>query len=317
MSIYGQAWRTGGTTAQTGDALDDYLEARAAKVEASGGFDNTSLSWNCLKQNLDEVLAPVVDLLQHPAFRDEKIALAKMQLNTSISRRNDDTSSIAGREGAKLVYGADSPYARIIEYATVAAVTREDLLAWHKRYVHPNNMIIGVVGDFDAKALEAKLRKAFGSWPRGPATVAPEIPIPESRPGVYFVPKDDVTSAPYASSTSGSRRGTRTTTRRRSSTSSSAAGSRRGLFIEVRTKKGLAYSVGGSIGSGYDHPGVTRLDAGTKSATTAATIDALRVEIDRLKTAPCTPEELASAKSALLNSFVFLIDSSEEILDWH
>jgi zinc protease len=317
VSIYGQAWRTGGTTSRTGDDLDDYLEARAAKLETSGGLDQTSLSWNCLKQNLDETLTPVIDLLQHPAFREDKIGLAKMQMMTAIARRNDDPFGIAGREGAKLVYGADSPFARTAEYATVSAVTREDLLAWHKRYVHPNNMIVGVVGDFDAKAMEAKLRKAFGSWPRGPAATASEIPIPDARPGVYFVAKDDVTASSIRLLDLG-------ITKRNpdyyavevfNQFFGEGFGSR--LFSEVRSRKGLAYSVSGSIGANYDHAGVTRLAAGTKSATTAATIDALHAEIDRLKTTPCTPEELARAKSALLNSFVFLIDSSEKILGWH
>ena len=54
------------------------------------------------------------------------------------------------------------------EYATVAAVTRQDLIDWHRKYVHPNNIILGIVGDFDSAAMEAKLRQAFGSWPKGP-----------------------------------------------------------------------------------------------------------------------------------------------------
>jgi zinc protease len=317
VQIYGQAWRTGGTASRTGDALDDYLEARAAKLETSGGFDQTSLGWNCLKQNLDETLTAVVDLLQHPAFREDKIALAKMQMNTGISRRNDDASGIVGREGAKLVYGADSPLARTAEYATVAAVTRADLLGWHKQYVHPNNMIVGVVGDFDAKAMEAKLRKAFGSWPRGPAVVAPDIRVPDPKPGVYFVAKDDVTSSNVRLLDVGIVKNNPDYFAVEVFNQFFGEGFSSRLFSEVRSKKGLAYSVDGSIGAGYVHPGVTRLAAGTKSASTAATIDALRAEIDRLKTTPCTPEELAQAKSALLNSFVFLIDSSDKILDWH
>jgi len=54
------------------------------------------------------------------------------QLNTNISRRNDDPFSIAFRESSKLVYGADSPYARVTEYASVVRVTRNDLVNWHQ-----------------------------------------------------------------------------------------------------------------------------------------------------------------------------------------
>src|SRR5436190_18740853 len=55
VDIYGEVWRTGGTKAQTGDQLDDYLEVRAAKVETSGSVDSTSISWSCLKADLDDV----------------------------------------------------------------------------------------------------------------------------------------------------------------------------------------------------------------------------------------------------------------------
>ena len=68
-----------------------------------------------------------------------------------------------------LGYGKDNPYARVPEYATVAAVTRQDLLDWHQQYVYPNNIIFGITGDFDPHAMEARLRQAFESWQKGPA----------------------------------------------------------------------------------------------------------------------------------------------------
>ena len=98
-----------------------------------------------------------LEVLQQPEFREDKIVLAKTAENTAVSRRNDSFTEISFREGAKLAYGADNPYVRQTEYATIAAVTREDLLNWHKVYTHPNNMILGVVGDFDSAAIEMKL----------------------------------------------------------------------------------------------------------------------------------------------------------------
>ncbi len=49
----------------------------------------------------------------------------------------------------------------------MAAVTRQDLVDWHSTYAHPNNMILGIVGDFDSAKMEATLRKAFGDWTNG------------------------------------------------------------------------------------------------------------------------------------------------------
>ena len=192
VDIYGEVWRTGGTKSQTGDQLDDFLEIRAAKVETGGGPDSTSISFSCLKGDLDDVFKAFTDVLQNPEFRADKIEIAQKGMGDSISRRNDEAEDIAQREAVKLAYGPDNPYARVPEYATVAAVTRQDLIDWHAKYVHPNNIILGISGDFDSAAMEAKLRAAFESWPRGPALPKPEIQYAPAKPGYYLVDKDDV-----------------------------------------------------------------------------------------------------------------------------
>ena len=124
VELYGATWRTGGTEKLTGDQLDDSLEARAAKVETSGGDANTNISFNCLKADFPDVLGIFVDLLRHPAFREDKLALAKKEMDSGISRRNDETDDIASMQTDILGYGKQSAYARVPEYATVAAVTR-------------------------------------------------------------------------------------------------------------------------------------------------------------------------------------------------
>ena len=140
--IYGEVWRTGGTKTQTGDQLDDYLEIRAAKVETGANADSTSISWSCLKADFDDVFKIFDELLRQPEFRADKLDLTQKEFFDAISRRNDDVDSIAGREAAKLAYGPQNPYARVAEYKTVAAVTRQDLVDWHHTYVHPNNIIL-------------------------------------------------------------------------------------------------------------------------------------------------------------------------------
>src|SRR5690349_18692665 len=114
--IYGEAWRTGGTKAQTGDQLDDFLELRAAKVESTGNADSTILSWSCLKGDFEDVIKVFNDLLRTPEFREEKIDIARKGEYDAISRRNDEIGGIAGRESVKLAYGAKNPYASDPEY---------------------------------------------------------------------------------------------------------------------------------------------------------------------------------------------------------
>ena len=315
VQIYGEVWRTGGTRRKTGDQLDDYLEAHAAKVETSGAHDSTSITWDCLKENLDDVFKVFLELLHEPEFREDKLPLAKDQLNTGISRRNDDPFQIAFREASKLVYGADSPYARVSEYATVAAVTRQDLVSWHKQYVHPNNVILGVVGDFDATKMEARLREAFDFWRKGPAAPKNQVPFKGPKPGIYFVAKDDVTASTVQMIDLGTTRDNPDYYAIEVFNQFFGGGFSSRLFTNIRSKKGLAYAVGGGVGTEFDHPGILRLFLGTKSKTTAAAIDAFNEELNTLKTDPATTQELTKAKEAILNSFVFRFDSKEKVLN--
>src|SRR5215831_11462206 len=190
VALYGEVWRTGGTKTKTGDQLDDYLEIRAAKVETNGGADSTDISLSCLKEDFDDVFAVFGDLLRNPEFRADKLDLAKREAFDAISRRNDEVSEITRREAVKLAYGRENPYARQEEYATIDAITRQDLVDWHDKYVQPNNIIFGMVGDFDSTRMEAKLRKAFGDWSKGPAAAEPHIEFTPAKPGYYLIKKE-------------------------------------------------------------------------------------------------------------------------------
>jgi len=312
--IYGEVWRTGGTKNQTGDQLDDYLEQRAAKVETGGRIDSTSVSWWCLKEDFDDVFRVFVDLLKNPEFRAGKIEIAQKGMYDGISRRNDDPGQIAGREAAKLVYGADNPYARVPEYRTVAAITRQDLVEWHDKYVHPNNIILGVVGDFDSAKMEARLREAFASWPRGQAANDPQIKRAPAKPGYYQVDKTDVNQSNIQMVALGITRHTTDYFATSVFNEAFGGGFSSRLFNDIRTTKGLAYAVGGGVGAGWDHPGMLRLMVMTKSKTTIESIQALDEEIADLAKRPISAEEIKRAKDAILNSFVFHFDSPEKVL---
>ncbi len=312
--IYGEVWRTGGSKGQTGDQLDDFLEIRAARVETGDGADSTSISWSCLKGDFNDVFKIFADLLRQPEFREDKVDLAHKEFFDAISRRNDDVGEIAGRESVKLAYGGQNPYARVAEYKTVAAVTRQDLLDWHHAHVHPNNIILGVAGDFDSAQMEAKLREAFGSWPKGLATKKDEIEFQPAKPGYYLIPKEDVNQSSIRMVELGTRRDNPDYYAIQVFNEAFGGGFSSRLLRNIRTEKGLAYSVGGGVGTAFDHPGILRLSMGTKSATTVESIQALYEQIDDLTKNPISEDEIKRAKDAILNSFVFNIDTPEKIL---
>ncbi|HEY2499579.1 MAG TPA: pitrilysin family protein [Candidatus Angelobacter sp.] len=314
IALYADVWRTGGTKSKTGDELDDFLEAHAARVEASDNADSTFLSWSSLKENFDQIFPVVLDLLENPEFRQDKIDLAKQQFASLISRRNDDLDDIAQRESTKLAYGPENPYARSAEYSTVDAITREDLLQWHQRTMAPANMILGVAGDFDSAAMEQKLRQAFGSMPRGEKFVSAPITFHSAKPGIYFVEKNDVNQSEIEMVDLGIDRRNPDYYPIEVMNQLFGGGFASRLFINIRTKQGLAYSVGGGVGAAPDHPGITRFAMGTKSGSTAAGIDALRREMDKLITGTVSTEEMKKAKDAILNSFIFEFDSKQKVL---
>jgi len=314
MDVYGEVWRTGGTKTETGDQLDDFLEQRAAKVETGGLGDSTTIGFSCLKEDFADVFRVFDDLLRNPEFRADKIEIAKKAGYDAISRRNDEAGQIAGREAAKLVYGKDSPYARVPEYATIAAITRQDLIDWHAKYVHPSNIIFGIVGDFDTAQMEAKLRAAFESWPAG-TPVKNEVFAPHpAAPGYYLVEKTDVNQSNVQMVALG-------TTKKNPDyyaitvfNEAFGGGFSSRLFSDVRTTKGLAYAVGGGIGTGWDHDGMIRMMVMTKSPTTFESITAIDDDIAALGKSPISDSEIGHAKDAILNGFVFRLDSPSKIL---
>lgn len=315
VNMYGQTWRTSGSATTDGDKLDDLLESKAASIETSGSIASTSLRWSSLKGDFDTVFSSAVDLLLHPAFKADKLALAQRQIETGISRRNDDASDIAIREAIKLVYGPSNPYARQAEYATVAAVTLDDLKAWHDRTVVPNGMIVSVSGDFDSAEMERKLRAAFEPLQRGQVLASQKFTFTDPKPGVRVADKDDVNQSNVLIVGLGTERSNPDyyALSVMNEIFSGGFGSR--VVQNVRTKLGLAYSVDGSYGASYDHPGIFYVMAGTKSASTVAATKAMLEEVDRLKTVPPSASELAKAKDQLLNSFIFHYDSPEKTLN--
>jgi zinc protease len=313
LGIYQQAWRTSGTANMDGDAMDSLLEAKAAHVETEGGEDSTSLSWDSLKGDADQVFSLAMDLLFHPKFSAEKLQLAQQQEATGIVRRNDDEDGIAEREAAKLVYGANSPYTRQPELATIATVTLADLQAWHDRTLK-GKLIVGISGDFDAVAMEAKVRAVFEPLP----PVTPEPPRHDEfagpKPGAYFIDKEDVNQSNVQIVALGIDRHNPDVPAIviMDEILSGGFGSR--LFLKVRTQLGLAYAVGGGFELPYDHPGSFRVEVLTKSVSTVDATKAAEEEIAGLNTRPFTQDELQRAKDDILNSFLFRYDTREKIL---
>jgi predicted Zn-dependent peptidase len=315
-SMTGQVMRTGGTATMTGDEMDEELEAIAASVETGIGLNSGSASMSVLKGDLDKGLSILADVLMNPAFREDKIQLAKMQAASAIARRNDQVGAVAGREFDKLIYGPESVYARHEEYATIGSITRDDLVAFHKRYFGPNNAMLAVWGDFDTKEMIAKIEQAFENWEKVDLHFpkVPEVKY-EFRKTVNVIRKDDVNQSNVYLGHIGGLRSDPDYFALIVMNRILGGGFTSRLFRNVRSREGLAYSVFGAYSANYDYPGEFYVGCQTKSESTVYAIRAMLREVEKMRESEVTDEELALAKDSFLNSFVFNFDTRGEVVN--
>jgi zinc protease len=312
----GQVLRTGGTKSKTGDAIDVELENIAASIESQIGESSGSVAFGCLRENTDQVMSLFVDVLTNPEFRQDRFDLAKQHERSSISRRNDDAGDIASRELSNTVYGKDNPYGWVIEYEHVERIQREDLQAFYKRYFFPKNIRLSIYGDFNSAEMKSRIEKLFASWTVDQPAVPPfPALVRKARPGVYVAEKDDVTQTFFEIGHLGGLFQDKDYAALQVAGDILGSGFSSRLMSTVRTKLGYAYSIGGGWGAGFNSPGLFRISGSTKSSTTVDTIRVIREEVEKLRTAPVTAEELQTAKDSVLNSFVFNFDRPSKTLN--
>ncbi|MEQ9035686.1 MAG: pitrilysin family protein [Gracilimonas sp.] len=314
-SITGTVIRSGGTESISADSLNVLLENKAASIETGIGFTSGSAWMNVLKEDFEGMLPIFIDLLTNPAFPDDKIELAKTQTKSSISRRNDNSQSVGVREFQKLIYGPESVYARTTEYETINNITREDIINFHKNHFVAENMMVGVVGDFDASEMKQKLEEAFSNIPSGEETSL-DFPAVNYEPQstINFANKSDVNQSFILMGHLGGMRENPDYPQIQVMNRVLSGGFSGRLMQVIRTEMGLAYSAFGQYSMNSFYPGFFFAGVSTKSSTTAEAIAAVIEQIERLQNEPITQKELQDTKDQILNSSVFEYDSYEEVL---
>lgn len=312
----GEVMRTGGTATMTGDEIDEELEAIGAYVETGIGSVSGSASANSLSEYAETIVSIMADVMRNPVFDEDKIELARTSAKSGISRRNDDPMQITIREFRKLMYGPDSPYARHTEYATIDAVTRDDMVNFHKMLVQPNNIQMAIWGDFDKANMIGLIKRYFGDWAKGEMEIPPPPDVDYNfTPTVNYAEKTDVNQSNILIGHIGGKMGDPDYPKTivMNSILGGSFGSR--ITDNVRSKKGLAYAAQARYSFNYEYPGWFYAYAATKSESTAEAIKEIIKQIKSMQTDPATPEEMRKAKDGWLNAFVFNFDSKGKILN--
>lgn len=313
-SLTGTVMRTGGTSSLSGDEINEKLEFIAGSVETGIGREVGSASLSVLKKDIDLGLTIFADVLRKPAFSQEKVELAKQKKIEAIRRQNDNPQGIAFREFRRALFN-DGPRGRVPTMETVASISREDMVAFHKKYFYPNNIIMGVSGDFERDEIIQKLERVFKSWEPGTLSF-PTLKLPAEREekSVYYARKD----LPQSTIIMGNLVAAKTHPDYFPFTVLNyvigGGGFTSRLMSEIRSNRGLAYSVG-SIYSAETDYGLFATYCFTKSESTLESITLISGILEKVKREGITQEELDQAKSSLLNSFIFEFSTPFQIVN--
>jgi zinc protease len=301
----GSQLRSGGTVRWKAQEFDEEAEFLAVNISSFVGSTSGGATVNTLARNLDEALELYFEMLAHPAFQQDRLDLYKSQVLQAMERRNDSTEGIEGREWNRLLRGEKHFSSLMTTRASIQSLTREDLVAFHKKYYHPGNFIFAVSGDFRTADMKAKLEKALASWPRSSEAVA-AVPKPDFTPvpGVYIVDKPEVNQGRVSIGHLGIRRGNpdEYALEVMNEILGGADFSSR-ITNRVRSDEGLAYSAGSTFTAGVYYEGTFRASFQSKSSTVAQAAQIVLDEIERMRKEKVTADELETIKNNLIEVF--------------
>jgi zinc protease len=315
-TLTGITMRTGGTRQLTGEQLDLGLEDLAASVECAIDRSAAEVSFFSLAENASEVLGAFHGVLTAPAFRVDQVDLAKLRLRTLISHRNDDANRILLRQFPGILYGDDSPYGWDMEYDQIDRIVRADLQAFHKRYFFPKNVTLAVWGDFETAKMKEQLEQLFAGWTVEQPPV-PEFPKAAAKPapGIYLAKKTDLMDAFFAIGQLGGKIGDKDYPALTVMAGILGGGVSSRLYREIVWHMGNAYNISAEWAAAFDHPGLFKISGSAKAHSIVATIKAIRQEVERIRTAEVSEDELRVARDGALNRLAFASDTRNKILN--
>jgi len=301
QNLCGTVMRSGGTTTMTNDQINERMEFLAGSVSP------TSLSIHM--RHVDEGLRIWLDILTNPAFPEDRITREKQAMAAPLRNRNRNLTGVASTTWGKLIYGEDSPITWEVTETTINNITRDDVVAWHKKYWGTNNAILVVAGDFKKAEMLQKLEATFGKWRTADTKAVPSYPKVTglaSKPGVYMVQPEGATPNQGVI-----RVGTLSLTQDdpdypavdlMNYTLGGGSFSSR-ITQVVRTDNGLAYTANSGVGAELHYPGAFAGFTQTKNSTVVFAAQLIMNEIERMYAGDVTEKDLDFAKTARINSF--------------
>ena len=168
-----------GTTTRASRRIEEDLRRMGADLSSGSGADTSAVSFVGLSDFSNELLKLVAELTQNASFPAEEFERERRQLVEGLKIERT-TPGFLGSERLRRVLFGTHPYGTISPTeAQAEAYTLDQLKDFYRQYYRPGNALLVMVGDFDPKAMLARVEEIFGSWPAGKAEEAPNPALPE------------------------------------------------------------------------------------------------------------------------------------------
>jgi predicted Zn-dependent peptidase len=295
---------TEGTTLRSADDISNALQLLGTSVQFFVASENGGVQFRSLKDKFEPTLDIMAEELLHPAFPATALDRLKQRNIINLRLNMDRTSGIAGVVYPKLLYTTDHPYGRTPSEASMSAITRDDVVAFHKAFFQPARAVIVVAGDITPADAKKKVEKALAGWPAGgsPASFAyPATPAPKPTT-VYIVDKPNAAQSTFAIGLVGPPRSTADYYALRVMNNLFGEQFQSRLNANIREAKGWSYGVSSYFAYGRG-PGQFRAGGEIQTDKTDSALVEFVKEIKGIRgDRPVTDDELSTAKAALIQS---------------
>src|SRR5579864_2210782 len=313
LAVLAASMLTRGTARHTSQALALELDSIGASVSVASDIDGAGFSARCLAEDAEHVLDLLTEVLLRPAFPSDEVEKQRAKIITAIRESRLDTRAAADKAFRAAAYPDRHPHHRAAEgdEETVAAITRDDLAAFHRQRYRPDGLVVAVVGDVTAEWAIDRLGRAFQDWTPDPAPGLPPVPPAGPAPSVQRreVKIPGKTQADIVLGVPGF---TRTSPDYYAGTMADLILGRLGLMgrlgASVRDEEGLAYYVYSQAQAGF-FGGPWAVRAGVNPANVGRAIDGILREIQGFQREPARGDELRDARDYVTGSLALRLET--------
>jgi len=306
-----------GARHRTADQLDDAIESIGGLLSVEAGPETTTLGATVPAEHAAAALGVLATLVREPSFPQAEFASARRRELARLQSDLDDPSGLADTALAEFFYGAKHPYGHPGQgrTASVKALRRTDVVAFHKRTYTPQGALLLMVGDIAAAEAAAAAQQHLGDW-KGAALAPLDIPAPTEAPEVQLllVDKPDATQAQVRMAVPGIARHDPTFHAATVANTIVGGGFTSRLVDEVRVNRGLSYSVSTRL-SALRHFGAVVYSTFTKTATVREIIDVSLGVMERLQSEPPAADEIDKARRYVIGLYPARVEGSEHLAD--